>query len=121
MSLDKSAMPRGIRNHNPGNLRKSNDPWQGLAPDQTDPDFLQFESSKWGIRALARTLISPAFKPGLPWQGRSQRYDLRWRAQSDYYRKAMGQGPGCHAGKSPRERVQIQYFGQFLIEGADLQ
>ena len=65
MSLDKSAMPRGIRNHNPGNLRKSNDPWQGLAPDQTDPDFLQFESSKWGIRALARTLIAYQDKIGL--------------------------------------------------------
>ena len=65
MSLDKSAMPRGIRNHNPGNLRKSNDPWQGLAPDQTDPDFLQFESSKWGIRALARTLIAYQDRIGL--------------------------------------------------------
>jgi hypothetical protein len=56
--------PRGIRNNNPGNLRRSKDPWQGLAPEQTDPDFFQFVSSKWGIRALARTLIAYQDKDG---------------------------------------------------------
>ena len=30
------ALARGIRNHNPGNLRRSADPWQGLAAEQTD-------------------------------------------------------------------------------------
>ncbi|MSO93509.1 MAG: structural protein P5 [Rhodospirillales bacterium] len=57
--------PRGIRNHNPGNLRRSKDPWQGLADQQTDPDFFQFESAVWGIRALARTLIAYQDKHGL--------------------------------------------------------
>ena len=33
------AATRGIRNHNPGNLRRSADPWQGLAPEQTDKEF----------------------------------------------------------------------------------
>ena len=56
--------PRGIRNNNPGNLRRSKDPWQGLASEQTDPDFFQFVSSKWGIRALARTLIAYQDKDG---------------------------------------------------------
>lgn len=50
--------PRGIRNHNPGNLRRSKDPWQGLAKEQTDPEFFQFAAPKWGLRALARVLIS---------------------------------------------------------------
>lgn len=57
--------PRGIRNHNPGNLRRSSDPWQGLAQEQTDPDFFQFASAKWGIRALARTLISYQDRVGI--------------------------------------------------------
>ena len=56
---------RGIRNHNPGNLRRSADPWQGLAPEQTDKEFFQFTSAKWGIRALARTLIAYQDKVGL--------------------------------------------------------
>ena len=59
------APPRGIRNHNPGNLRRSSDPWQGLAQDQTDPDFCQFAGAKWGIRALARTLIAYQDRWGL--------------------------------------------------------
>ncbi len=51
-------LPRGIRNHNPGNLRRTADPWQGLAKDQPDPEFFAFRAPKWGIRALARTLIA---------------------------------------------------------------
>ena len=59
------ALARGIRNHNPGNLRRSSDPWQGLAPEQTDTEFFQFTSPKWGIRALARTLIVYQDRGGL--------------------------------------------------------
>lgn len=42
---------RGWRNNNPFNLRKSSDRWQGLAREQTDPAFFQFESLDYGIRA----------------------------------------------------------------------
>lgn len=48
---------RGIRNNNPGNIRHSNDKWQGKARDQPDEDFIKFESPEYGIRALARVLI----------------------------------------------------------------
>jgi len=51
------TITRGIRNHNPGNIRKG-DPWQGLSPVQDDRDFCVFISPKWGIRALARLLIA---------------------------------------------------------------
>ena len=50
--------PRGIRNNNPGNIRKSKDPWQGLAERQTDAAFFTFKSGPYGIRALARILIA---------------------------------------------------------------
>lgn len=52
------SLPRGIRNNNPGNLRKSKDKWQGLAAQQTDKAFFQFKDPSWGIRAVARTLIT---------------------------------------------------------------
>jgi hypothetical protein len=48
---------RGIRNQNPGNLRRSKDRWQGLSAQQTDPEFFTFDSPIYGIRALARVLI----------------------------------------------------------------
>ena len=47
---------RGIRNNNPGNLRRSADRWQGLAKEQTDPEFFQFVSPAYGYRALIKTL-----------------------------------------------------------------
>ena len=47
---------RGLRNKNPGNIRKSNDTWQGLSAVQTDPDFFQFTDAKYGIRAMARII-----------------------------------------------------------------
>ena len=46
------------RNNNPGNIRKSKDPWQGLAERQTDAAFFVFKSPMYGIRALARVLIT---------------------------------------------------------------
>ena len=48
--------PRGIRNNNPGNIRRSKDKWQGLRAEQTDPEFFQFVSPAHGYRALIRTL-----------------------------------------------------------------
>lgn len=62
--MDKSAMPFGIRANNPGNLKFTRDRWQGL----DDPPFVvnkgsgkkffRFKSPAYGIRAVARTLIT---------------------------------------------------------------
>lgn len=48
--------PRGIRNNNPGNIRITKDQWKGLRPVQTDKEFFQFITPKWGYRAMLRTL-----------------------------------------------------------------
>lgn len=51
--------PRGVRNNNPGNLRKNlSDKWQGLSLTQRDDAFFQFDDAVYGIRAIARTLIA---------------------------------------------------------------
>lgn len=57
--MSEKKLPRGIRNHNPGNIEWG-DPWQGLRPvnERSDPRFCQFVSPAYGIRALARTLIT---------------------------------------------------------------
>lgn len=46
---------RGIRNHNPGNIRLG-DKWQGLAEEQTDPAFCVFISHEYGCRAMLKIL-----------------------------------------------------------------
>jgi len=57
---------RGIRNHNPGNIDRDGTPWQGMAKDQSgDPRFIVFESAPFGIRAMARVLITYQDKHGL--------------------------------------------------------
>lgn len=50
---------RGYRNNNPGNIERTSDRWQGMSEDQSgDPRFIVFDRPKWGIRAIARTLIT---------------------------------------------------------------
>ena len=44
-------LPRGIRNNNPLNIRRSKDQWQGLRAQQTDAQFCQFETLEYGWRA----------------------------------------------------------------------
>lgn len=57
--MTQKKLPRGVRNANPGNLEWG-DKWQGLRPvnERTDPRFCQFVSPAYGIRAIARTLIT---------------------------------------------------------------
>lgn len=50
-------LPRGIRNHNPGNIRRTATLWRGMSVDQSaDPAFIVFQEPLWGLRALGRLL-----------------------------------------------------------------
>lgn len=49
---------RGIRNNNPLNIRRSADQWQGERVEQTDKDFVEFESMECGYRAAWKVLES---------------------------------------------------------------
>lgn len=62
---------RGYRNNNPGNIDKGS-PWQGLAKreemtaaQRKERRFAVFSHAKWGIRALARVLITYQDKHGI--------------------------------------------------------
>lgn len=58
--MDSINQVRGIRNNNPGNIeRNKGTRWQGMSEDQSsDPRFVVFDSPKWGVRAMARILIT---------------------------------------------------------------
>ena len=47
---------RGVRNNNPGNIRKSKDQWEGAVGD--DGEFVTFDSPESGARAMAKNLMS---------------------------------------------------------------
>lgn len=58
--------PRGIRNHNPGNVEHNPAvKWQGLDSPADDGRFCRFQSPKWGIRAICRILIAYQDKHGI--------------------------------------------------------
>ena len=45
------SLPRGIRNNNPLNIRRSKDQWKGMSKTQGDRSFCQFETLEYGWRA----------------------------------------------------------------------
>ncbi|WP_027179783.1 hypothetical protein [Maridesulfovibrio bastinii] len=57
-------IPRGIRNNNPGNIRHGIN-WEGLAELQPDKSFCSFKSPEYGIRAMAKILLTYQRKYGL--------------------------------------------------------
>jgi len=60
------STPRGIRNNNPGNIDRTAEKWQGMAADQSsDSRFVVFSAPVWGLRALAKVLLSYQRKHGL--------------------------------------------------------
>lgn len=61
MTTQTRALPRGIRNHNPLNIRLNPaNRWQGrIEPERnTDGAFEQFEGPVWGLRAGAVLIIA---------------------------------------------------------------
>lgn len=54
----KTNLPKGIRNNNPGNIKRTTDQWEGMADVQNDPEFVQFDDPVWGFRAMMRILRS---------------------------------------------------------------
>lgn len=57
-------IPRGIRNNNPGNIRASTIPWVGQT-GQDDDGFCVFSTAHYGIRALAKLLLTYHDRYGL--------------------------------------------------------
>lgn len=61
-------VPRGIRNHNPLNIREpkgGGDQWRGERATDDDPAFEEFDDPVWGIRAGARILKNYMSRYGL--------------------------------------------------------
>ena len=51
MKTKRRIIPRGIRNNNPLNIRRTGTRWKGMASRQTDPAFCQFSEMRYGLRA----------------------------------------------------------------------
>lgn len=59
---------RGLRDHNPGNIRRTGDNWRGALSQQEvvanggtwDSDFVQFSADEFGVRAFGHVLTTYA-------------------------------------------------------------
>ncbi|MGE0252410.1 MAG: structural protein [Dongiaceae bacterium] len=108
---NEGRIPRGIRNNNPGNLRRNGDPWQGLAERQGDVEFFTFKDSIYGIRALARTLIAYQDKHGL----RTIRQIIsRWAPPNENNTNAYVRAVAADTGLDPDQPLDMHRFGHLL-------
>lgn len=58
-------MSRGLRNNNPGNIRRSRVRYQGEVRPSRDPEFKEFETMAYGYRAMFRLLDTYSSRYGL--------------------------------------------------------
>lgn len=130
-------LPRGIRNHNPGNIEFGYQ-WLGLADKQLDERFATFKRPEFGLRAIGRIL-----------RAYQRRYNLhtirgmitRWAPPHenptnryvDYIARKLGVGPDekidvCAPGVMRKfiegivqfENGMMPYMDAVLIRGAAL-
>ncbi|HBO0305388.1 structural protein [Pseudomonas aeruginosa] len=101
----RSNPPRGIRNFNPGNIRHAKGTrWQGMSANQNDSAFVQFTGPQWGIRAIARTLITYQDKHGL----RTIRQIIsRWAPPSENNTESYIRQVAARVGVAPDARIDV--------------
>lgn len=54
--MRKNELPRGLRNNNPGNIRRNSDMFQGEVNPSRDKEFKQFKTMAYGYRAMFKIL-----------------------------------------------------------------
>lgn len=86
--MTKRYLARGIRNNNPGNIRKSNNQWVGKIKG-TDPDFETFDTAENGIRAIAVLLQTYRNKGIKTPRAIVERYAPKNENNSDAYMKLL--------------------------------
>lgn len=64
-AMNRPTLSRGLRNCNPGNIRRSKNPYKGEIVPSQDPAFRQFRSLDWGYRAIFVLLDTYQVRYGL--------------------------------------------------------
>lgn len=92
---------RGLRNANPGNIRKTSQAWIGQSLEQNDPDFVQFSTPFYGLRALAVLLLNYQRRHGL-WTIRQiiSRYAPANENQTEAYVRSVSAFSGLFPGET---------------------
>ena len=108
-------MTRGIANNNPGNIRRSADPWQGLSDAQPDSSFFAFKTPAWGIRAMAVLLIGYQDRRGI---NTPTRIIERWAPSNENDTSAYIGSVCAHAGFAADQVLNLHAYADLrpLVE-----
>jgi hypothetical protein len=103
------VLSRGIRLNNPGNIRKTGFwfNWQGLGYPQDDLSFVRFRTAAWGVRAIAKTLLTYQSKHGL--------YTIagiiaRWAPPHENNTAAYVASVSAYSGIGAHQKIRISYY-----------
>lgn len=110
MSITEKA-PRGIRNNNPGNIRRSSIDWRGevATGDQT---FEVFDTPEQGIRALGKILRNYQRKYGL---NTVRGIINRWAPPTENNTDAYVQHVAEAVGADPDEPINVDATLSLLV------
>ena len=103
--------PRGLRNNNPLNIRRSADRWQGLSAQQTDKAFFQFRTLAYGFRAAFKTIRTYMVKHGCT---NITRIIMRWAPPNENNTSAYVAKVSQMSGIHPTEPLDFNDSGQMI-------
>lgn len=103
--MNEKTLPRGMRNRNPGNIRRSATKYLGEVAPSRDAAFKQFETMAWGYRAMFvlldsysrkgyRTIRQMISRYAPPIENHTKLYPLRGRMVGHRRRRAVGYAGG---------------------------
>ena len=107
---------RGLRNANPGNIRKSNIKWDGkvmfIEGVEKEPDFCQFSNMDYGTRVIFRILKTYREKYGLNTiESIINRYAPPSENDSESYILSLSKNVGVH----PKQTLCFEKYPDLVI------
>jgi hypothetical protein len=103
-----AGQSRGLRNNNPGNIKKSTIQWKGAVGD--DGTFVKFATPEDGIRALARIIMVYNEKYNLY---TIEQIISRWAPPSENNTKKYIDFVSNKMGKRPKDKIDFKNHGDF--------
>lgn len=101
----RSPEPRGLRNRNPGNIRRSADRFRGEVVPAQDPLFKEFEAMEWGYRALFVVLDTYRRRHGLR---RLEEFIARWAPPAENDTAAYLRAVTARTGLAPDAEIDTR-------------
>ena len=102
--MKKNELPRGLRNNNPGNIRRNSDVFQGEVNPSRDQQFKQFKTMAYGYRAMFKILSNYYRKYSLT---TIRKIIGRWAPENENNTSAYVSLVSSYAGIGPDDQISF--------------